>query len=62
MIPIALLRRIDRWLRDHEPVFCALCLRVLFRKHALYQQTTLGRVVPLCKRCHTELFHPYSGE
>jgi RNase P subunit RPR2 len=62
MIPLALLRRIDRWLRDHEPVFCALCLRLLFRKDALYRQTTLSRVVPLCEKCHQELFHPYTGE
>jgi RNase P subunit RPR2 len=55
-------KRILKWLKDHEPVFCALCLTLKFKKHVTYRQTTLGRVVPLCRKCHQELFNPYTRD
>jgi hypothetical protein len=54
-------QRLRFWLRDHEPVFCALCLRLIFRKDAIYNEMTTGRIVSLCGKCHNEIFHPREG-
>jgi hypothetical protein len=49
------------WLKAHEPVFCALCLRLIFKKDATYTEMTTGRIVGLCGKCHNEIYHPYEG-
>jgi RNase P subunit RPR2 len=54
------IRKLNRWLKNHEPVFCALCLRLIFKKDATYNEMMTGRIVPLCQKCHNEIFHPYS--
>jgi hypothetical protein len=55
-----LTRKLLRWLKAREPVFCTLCLRLVFKKDAIYSEMTTGRIVPLCGKCHSDMFHPYS--
>jgi hypothetical protein len=62
MIPISLLRKIDRWLRDHSPVWCVRCRRVMTAKNARYHLTTIGAVATLCPNCERELYHPWERD
>jgi hypothetical protein len=50
------------WLKSHEPVFCAICARLMYRKDARYETASNGVVLPLCDKCHRELFNPFSEE
>jgi hypothetical protein len=54
-------RKLIRWLKNHEPIFCAFCLRLVFKQDANYTEMTTGRIVPLCGKCHNEIYHPYEG-
>lgn len=54
-----MLKRLIEKLDQYRPVFCALCLRLIFDKDATYRQTTGGHTVPLCKACDDHLYHPY---
>lgn len=56
------LRYFMRWLKDHAPVLCGCCSRVFFSKDAQYELSNLGMEVCLCPKCHTELFHPFTGD
>ena len=51
-------RRIYFWLVDHEPVFCAICGHLIFRKDAKPTPTLSGQVVDLCSPCHSKWFYP----
>ena len=46
------------WLIDHEPIFCAFCGRLMFRKDAYPTQTLYGQMVDLCETCRRKWFHP----
>ena len=47
----------EAWLWIHEPVFCASCGRLVFRKDAHTTQMLSGRLVKLCKTCHSDWIH-----
>lgn len=47
---------------DHMPVVCARCYCIFFEKDVIYETSTAGIDVPLCKKCHAELFYPFSKE
>jgi hypothetical protein len=49
-------RWLKYWLADHEPVFCAICLRTIFRMNVREEVTLTGRKVSLCPRCHEQYF------
>uniref|UniRef100_A0A6H1ZBK8 Uncharacterized protein n=1 Tax=viral metagenome TaxID=1070528 RepID=A0A6H1ZBK8_9ZZZZ len=55
-----MLRLIARWLEDHQLVVCALCRKVVFSKDAQPEMTNTGITVPLCSKCHQEMFHPFA--
>ena len=54
--------RLLEWLRAHELVFCSVCSRLMFFKDAIHEATQTGAVLPLCDKCHRELFNPFSEE
>ena len=54
------MNRIIDWLRDNSPVWCAACGKVVRRKNAIYERTTMGAFAPLCQECHERLFRPFS--
>ena len=54
--------KIIEWLKAHEPVFCAICARLMYRKDARYETASNGVVLPLCDKCHRELFNPFSED
>ena len=56
-----LLARIIQTVSKYAPVMCVRCRGIFFEKDVEYEISTLGRVVPLCKECHKELFTPFSG-
>ena len=58
MIPL-LLSRLRRFLSDHSPVWCTRCQSLLFAKNARHYQHVTGAVVPICKECEAELYHPF---
>jgi RNase P subunit RPR2 len=62
MIPLSLLRRIDRWLRDHRLVWCVRCQYLMFSKDARYRMSNTGIVAALCPECEKQLYHPFSKE
>jgi hypothetical protein len=59
MIPLSLLRKIDRWVIDHALVWCIQCRRMMWAKDAHYRSTTTGIVGTLCEDCERELYHPW---
>jgi hypothetical protein len=44
------------WLYDHEPVFCASCSRLMFRKNARRKQLLTGAWVKICPACDVKFF------
>lgn len=62
MIPLSLLRRIDRWVREHMPVICAHCQRWKMAKSTRRKITTSGLIVSLCNDCEKELYHPWERQ
>jgi hypothetical protein len=48
------------WLDDWMPVTCVLCNKMVAKKNITHVQTTLGNYVPLCLKCYSRMFHPYS--
>ena len=54
------MNRIIDWLKAHEPVFCAACRRLIFFKDAIWEESLMGVMLPLCDKCHRELFNPFS--
>lgn len=59
MIPRSLLRKIDRWLKAHAPVWCIRCKRMMFAKNACAEMTTNGLAATLCRDCHNEVYTPW---
>jgi hypothetical protein len=59
MIPLALLRKIDQWIRDHMPVWCINCRRLIWAKDGQTTYTTTGIVATLCQTCERQLFRPW---
>jgi len=47
---------VGRWIRDHEPVMCANCGKLMFRKDACFAQTLTLRNVLLCVKCFQHYF------
>ena len=56
------MNRLLEWLKAHSPVFCSVCSRLMFFKDAIHEATQTGAVLPLCDKCHRELFNPWSEE
>ena len=56
------MNRLLEWLKAHSPVFCSVCNRLMFFKDAIHEATQTGAVLPLCDKCHRELFNPFSEE
>lgn len=54
------MRRIVEFIMDHMPTWCAICQYVGFSKNMRRVPMTIGRAVPLCPKCHDDLFHPYT--
>jgi hypothetical protein len=50
------------WLENHEPIMCVHCSKFVFRKDAIYEATSTGLELPLCKPCHDILFTPFSTQ
>jgi hypothetical protein len=50
------------WLDAHMLVFCAACGKLIFKKDAQYERTTTGATAPLCRKCHQEIFNPWSDK
>jgi hypothetical protein len=59
MIPLSLLRKIDKWLRQHSPVWCVRCHKMVQQKNTHAEFTTSGVVATLCHKCHRELYTPW---
>ena len=54
--------KIKALILNHLPVWCAKCGYVMFKKNAKYEETRWGTVVPLCNKCHKEIFTPFSKD
>jgi hypothetical protein len=54
-----ILRSLLHWLSDHAPTWCVCCRYLMFAKNAHYERKTTGEVVPLCGKCHDELYTPF---
>lgn len=55
--------RLKNWLRDHAPTWCIQCRWLHFNKYFKYERyAPTGRYEPLCPKCHTELYQPFSKE
>jgi hypothetical protein len=52
------MKRLLRWLDDHTPDWCDICMRMMFRKDAIWTRTTTGKQTCLCQACHKELYSP----
>lgn len=59
MIPLSLLRKIERWMQDHLPALCARCGRLRFQKDLSQHLRTTGVVVGLCADCEREVYRPW---
>ena len=53
--------RIIAWLGDHVPVNCYLCRSWFWKKDVKYHQHNTGMMMPLCRKCEDDVFHPYSN-
>jgi hypothetical protein len=50
------------WLNNHQPVICAGCGKISFKKDVMYEQHRTAGVKPLCFTCHRELFEPWTHQ
>ena len=48
--------RLQHLWNDYQPVICAGCGKIQFRKDVIYEQHRTAGVKPLCYACHRELF------
>ena len=55
-----LLWKIKKFIRDYSPVICVVCHGIFFNKDTELELNTIGNAVPLCSKCHDELFTPFS--
>ena len=44
------------WLKDHTPVICIACLRLLYFKDARHVQLLTGQHGHLCPSCYLDYF------
>jgi len=52
--------KIKRFLLSHMPVMCFRCGRIFAAKNMTHEINNFGKSVPLCEKCHAELFHPFT--
>jgi len=50
------------WLDAHMLVFCVVCGKLKFKKDTQNERTTTGATAPLCRKCHRELFSPWTSK
>ena len=62
MIPLSLLRRIERWLDQHLPFYCPACRRWRSPQKSKYTYTTSGFAVRLCDDCYRENYTPWERQ
>lgn len=52
--------KIQRFLGTYALIFCVVCHGLFFSKDIEYEVNTMGQTVPLCKKCHQDIFTPFS--
>lgn len=57
-----LLWKVKHFFREHTPTMCFRCTGIFFEKNMTYEINNFGKSVPLCKKCHTDLFHPFTKQ
>ncbi|CAG1011980.1 hypothetical protein ANRL4_04542 [Anaerolineae bacterium] len=51
-----MLNRFLKWLEGYFPAWCQICGRVMFTKDVRYAQHRVAGMVPVCTKCHTDLY------
>ena len=57
---LKLLEKIEKFLSDRVPVVCFTCHTTRAKKNMKYERTNMNQLVPLCPKCHTSIFAPFS--